>query len=726
MNNRILWRKIFIFSVAILLLVFNPENVTDAANLSVRFLPQVPPGTWANTNNCGQTCCVMLESYYKSTTPTADRIKEVDDWLYNSSYHSVTNNYNGSYTNVDILNSILTEMMNFQNVQVLSGSTIGDLKKHLDEGNPVIIPVTRVYQGNILDHFILVKGYDENYIYCNDPGRNSSVGPNAKYTYSDLEKIIWQPGKSVVVITSSVSSSSSSPTSSTPPPSTSSTSSSGDINIEYYNTMNLSGNVIWSEKSENINKNWGTGGPGNGVQNDIFSARFSQQVNFGGGWYKFHYEVDDAIKIWVDDNCIIDKWESHVLNEDSQAVNIASGTHTICVEYADYGGDAKIVVNWYGTSAPIISKPDLSPLTISYDTNTIAVGKTILLDSGICNSGDADAAGFNIKWYVNGSQVGYGYHYDVSANTTDLYGNSSYFWTPSSPGSYTIRFVADVDDYVMESNENNNEATITIVVSEESPKLPEQSTSSNITTNTGGVPSENTIPQESGNTNISGTEPVSLNTARGPEINVDDIYTVSSMPSTISFSVTSSNKVSEVWVGNDKAVIRQDGNIFFTITDLPIGVTEFEVLAYDFNGNASEATLAVEYLKPSTVVLTIGSKDVNKDGVAMSGMDQAPVVVNGRTFLPVRFVFVNLLGGTIEWDPTSKTITSVVNGNTIKMVIGSKTAYVNGNAVTLLEAPFIESSSKRTLVPMREIMEAIGITLTWNSSSRNISILIPQ
>ena len=213
---------------------------------------------------------------------------------------------------------------------------------------------------------------------------------------------------------------------------------------------------------------------------------------------------------------------------------------------------------------------------------------------------------------------------------------------------------------------------------------------------------------------------------KGPVVALEEVYTVNTSSATISFNVTDGSRVTEVWVGFEKAMVRPDGSTVFTVSNLQVGVNEFDVLAYDEYGNSTEATLVVEYLKPATVVLTIGSTDATKDGAAMTGMDQAPTIVNGRTFLPVRFVFVNLLGGTIEWDATTQTITSVVKGNTIKMVVGSKTAFVNGNAVALLEAPYIEAATGRTLVPMREIMEAIGISLTWNATTQTVSIVIPQ
>jgi len=212
----------------------------------------------------------------------------------------------------------------------------------------------------------------------------------------------------------------------------------------------------------------------------------------------------------------------------------------------------------------------------------------------------------------------------------------------------------------------------------------------------------------------------------GPVVVVEDVYVANTSSYSGSFSLSDTSKITDVYIDDVKVNVRPDNTVRFTVTGLVPGVNEFEVLAYDIEGNGTIATLVIEYLKPSTVVLTIGSEDATKDGVAMTGMDQAPMIVNGRTFLPVRFVFVNLLGGTIQWDATTQTITSVVNGNTIKMVIGSKTAYVNGNVVTLLEAPFIEPSTSRTLVPMREIMEAIGISLDWNVTNQTVTLTIPQ
>ncbi len=92
-------------------------------------------------------------------------------------------------------------------------------------------------------------------------------------------------------------------------------------------------------------------------------------------------------------------------------------------------------------------------------------GKQLYFDSGITNTGSVEAKGvFNIKWYRDGTEVGYGGHKTVPAGTDMTWDNSQYYWTPMEPGTYTIIFWVDCDNHVKESNENNNKTEITVHV----------------------------------------------------------------------------------------------------------------------------------------------------------------------------------------------------------------------------------------------------------------------
>ena len=110
-------------------------------------------------------------------------------------------------------------------------------------------------------------------------------------------------------------------------------------------------------------------------------------------------------------------------------------------------------------------KANLRPTAITADIASPVVGQTVYFDSGIENTGDIDTGVFNIKWYVNGAEVGaYGSHLGVPAHSTVLDGNSQFLWAFDAPGTYTVTFDVDVDNFVPETNENDNARTFQITV----------------------------------------------------------------------------------------------------------------------------------------------------------------------------------------------------------------------------------------------------------------------
>jgi hypothetical protein len=109
-------------------------------------------------------------------------------------------------------------------------------------------------------------------------------------------------------------------------------------------------------------------------------------------------------------------------------------------------------------------RPDLLPTRILYDQADLVAGKAIFFDSGVENTGDAATGTFNIKWYVDGKDVGaYGSHSGLAAGSTVLNGNSQFTWTLPA-GSHKITFAVDVDDFIPESNEDNNSTSVTVAV----------------------------------------------------------------------------------------------------------------------------------------------------------------------------------------------------------------------------------------------------------------------
>lgn len=82
------------------------------------------------------------------------------------------------------------------------------------------------------------------------------------------------------------------------------------------------------------------------------------------------------------------------------------------------------------------TKSDLIPTKITYTPSELIVGQSIYFDSGIKNAGQTSTRAFNIKWFVNNVQVGYGSHSGISAQKTVMNGNSQLSYTFNSPGTY--------------------------------------------------------------------------------------------------------------------------------------------------------------------------------------------------------------------------------------------------------------------------------------------------
>ena len=100
-------------------------------------------------------------------------------------------------------------------------------------------------------------------------------------------------------------------------------------------------------------------------------------------------------------------------------------------------------------------------------------------------------------------------------------------------------------------------------------------------------------------------------------------------------------------------------------------------------------------------------------------MDQAPVIVNDRTLVPLRAIFEGL-GATVTWDDATKTATGIKDGKEIKISIDSTIAFVGGKLVSLDVPAQIVGS--RTMVPVRFISESLGCKVDWDGATKTVII----
>jgi len=100
-----------------------------------------------------------------------------------------------------------------------------------------------------------------------------------------------------------------------------------------------------------------------------------------------------------------------------------------------------------------------------------------------------------------------------------------------------------------------------------------------------------------------------------------------------------------------------------------------------------------------------------KTYVDENNLDIKPIVQNGRTLVPVRFISENL-GANVSWDANTQTVGISFKARHITLQLGSDKMMVDGNAVTL-DVPAQEIGG-RTLIPLRALVEALGKQVFWD------------
>lgn len=115
-----------------------------------------------------------------------------------------------------------------------------------------------------------------------------------------------------------------------------------------------------------------------------------------------------------------------------------------------------------------------------------------------------------------------------------------------------------------------------------------------------------------------------------------------------------------------------------------------------------------------SISFTVGSKelDINDKKVEV---EIAPYIVGeGTTLVPLR-VISEAFGAKVGWDGETQTVMIVDSDTQIILQIGNKTAFVNGEAVEMEEAPELLGSGVTT-VPLRFVSETFKAEVNWDES----------
>ena len=101
--------------------------------------------------------------------------------------------------------------------------------------------------------------------------------------------------------------------------------------------------------------------------------------------------------------------------------------------------------------------------------------------------------------------------------------------------------------------------------------------------------------------------------------------------------------------------------------------------------------------------------------------DVPPVVESGRTLVPFRAI-AEALDAEVGYDAKKKQVTVTRGDTDIVLTLGSKTALVNGKAVTL-DVPG-KVKNNRVLVPLRFLSEALQAEVKWDAETSSAIIVM--
>lgn len=110
------------------------------------------------------------------------------------------------------------------------------------------------------------------------------------------------------------------------------------------------------------------------------------------------------------------------------------------------------------------------------------------------------------------------------------------------------------------------------------------------------------------------------------------------------------------------------------------------------------------------------------DGLQVK-FDTEPIINKGYTMVPFR-ILAKALDINVEWDSSKQTVNAKNDNNSVQLTVGKKTAYYNGNTVSLDTPPI--NLGGRVLIPLRFFSESFSCKVQWDNVLNSIKIKSPK
>jgi beta-glucosidase len=150
------------------------------------------------------------------------------------------------------------------------------------------------------------------------------------------------------------------------------------LRAEYFSNLALSGTAIRDQIDQRINFDWATGSPPRGSLPPLFTVRWVGVIRPNdSSLHVFRARADAGIRVFLDDELIIDDWADHAARPDVATKFLEAGqTYRLRVEYKNSGGGGALAqFGWASLKVPdAIRQYDAAIVCVGFDNGSEGEG----------------------------------------------------------------------------------------------------------------------------------------------------------------------------------------------------------------------------------------------------------------------------------------------------------------------------------------------------------------
>lgn len=125
---------------------------------------------------------------------------------------------------------------------------------------------------------------------------------------------------------------------------------------EYYNNLSLRGTPLLVREDAEIDFDWSRTPPAPNINPDQFAVRWTRMLDLEKARYRFSVTADDGVRLWVNDQLLVDDWSDHPAKTLNRDISVPGGPVPVRVEYYENAYDSVIRLTWDRTAKSDLTK----------------------------------------------------------------------------------------------------------------------------------------------------------------------------------------------------------------------------------------------------------------------------------------------------------------------------------------------------------------------------------